>query len=355
MGLYRRGKIWYYRLYVDGREIRRSSRTSNKNLAQMLFNKKKLEIAQGRLGIEPKRVKITFQEMANLYLEVYAKSHKKPRSYKRDTVSLKQLNRAFGNRQLSHVEPLAIEQYKTKRLREGVTHRTVDIELALLSHIFTKAMDWDKISLNPMRKVKLFRKDIKRTRFLNPDTEYPRLIEVSPEPLRSMILLSIATALRKENLIYLKWRDIDIMNRMLNLKDTKGGRLDLPLSNYALSIIQRQPKYGAYLFSKKNGVPYGDPKKSFKEALKKASIEDFHWQDLRHTAGSYMAMAGIPLKAIQEIMGHKRIETTMRYAHLLPTYRDQATETLADYMTSKIGKNEGQPAQKPAQEKDDSP
>lgn len=354
MGLYRRGEIWYYRLYVDGREIRRSSRTSNKNLAQMLLSKKKLEIAQGRLGIEPKRVKITFEEMANLYLEIYAKSHKKPRSYKRDIVSLKQLNKAFGNKQLSHIEPLAIEQYKSKRLGEGVTHRTVDIELACFSHIFTKAMDWDKISLSPMRKVKLFRKDIKRTRFLDPDTEYPRLIEVSPEPLRSMILLSIATALRKESLIYLKWTDIDTANRMLNLKDTKGGRLELPLSNYALSIIQRQPRYGPFVFSKKNGKPYGDSKKAFKEALGKAGIGNFRWHDLRHTAGSYMAMTGIPLKAIQEIMGHRRIETTMRYAHLSPAHRTQAVKILADYMTSKIGKNEGQSAQKSAQGKNGS-
>ena len=66
----------------------------------------------------------------------------------------------------------------------------------------------------------------------------------------------------------------------------------------------------------------------FADAVKKAGIENFHWHDLRHTFASRLAMAGVPILAIQEALGHKNIAMTVRYAHLAPDFMADAVEKL---------------------------
>jgi site-specific recombinase XerD len=66
----------------------------------------------------------------------------------------------------------------------------------------------------------------------------------------------------------------------------------------------------------------------FVPGARKAKIQDFHWHDLRHTFASRLAMRGVDLRAIAELMGHKTIQMTMRYAHLAPGYLADAVRTL---------------------------
>jgi len=69
----------------------------------------------------------------------------------------------------------------------------------------------------------------------------------------------------------------------------------------------------------------------FEDAVKEAHITDFRWHDLRHTFASRLVMAGVDLRTVQELMGHKSIQMTCRYAHLAPTHQLAAVERLADF------------------------
>src|SRR5215472_2264905 len=66
----------------------------------------------------------------------------------------------------------------------------------------------------------------------------------------------------------------------------------------------------------------------FEDAVGAAELPNFRWHDLRHTFASRLVMAGVPLRAVQVLMGHKRIETTLRYAHLGETELHKAVERL---------------------------
>ena len=66
----------------------------------------------------------------------------------------------------------------------------------------------------------------------------------------------------------------------------------------------------------------------FDPAVRDAKIEDFTWHDLRHTFASRLVMAGVPLRTVQELMGHKTLRMTERYAHLSPTHLHQAVKVL---------------------------
>jgi site-specific recombinase XerD len=73
-----------------------------------------------------------------------------------------------------------------------------------------------------------------------------------------------------------------------------------------------------------------DPQRWFEEAIKQAGIVDFCWHDLRHTFASRLAMAGVPLRFIAELLGHRTLAMTMRYPHLAPAHLREVVECLVD-------------------------
>ena len=81
-------------------------------------------------------------------------------------------------------------------------------------------------------------------------------------------------------------------------------------------------------FSCAHGEQYGNVRKSFEGAKKRARITDFRFHDLRHTFASHLVMAGIDLKTVQELLGHKSFEMTLRYAHLSPDHKKVALDVL---------------------------
>lgn len=331
MGVYKRKEMWYIDYYVDGRRIRESMKAPNKRLAEQILSKRKVAVIEGKHLDIKKRPKILFREMAELYYETYSLPHKK--SYRRDARLIKHLNSFFGNTQLSAITSLMIERYKNLRLKK-VAPATVNRELACLKHIYTKAMDWNKTRSNPTKKIKLYREPKGRVRFLD-EKELPALLEACGEPLKSMVAIALNTGLRKGNLILLQWKDIDFQRNLIFIEDTKAGEpFRIPINNIVVSTLERQPKYGPYVFSKKNGKPYGDPRKSFKQALEKAGIKDFRWHDLRHCFASYLVMSGVDIINVKELMGHKTIEMTLRYAHLAPEYKKSAVEILGKKMAA---------------------
>jgi len=91
---------------------------------------------------------------------------------------------------------------------------------------------------------------------------------------------------------------------------------------------------GPYVFCQPNGQPLTDGlmKLPLQRALRAADISReqgrIGWHDLRHTYGSHLAMRGVPLKVIQELMGHATLEMTLRYAHLAPEARESAVQQL---------------------------
>jgi len=105
---------------------------------------------------------------------------------------------------------------------------------------------------------------------------------------------------------------------------------ELPLNDVvyrSLLAIRRIPG-SPWIFCKKNGERYGNIRKAFEGTKRRAGIVDFRFHDLRHTFASYLVMAGVDLKTVQELLGHKSFEMTLRYAHLSPDQKKVALDIL---------------------------
>ncbi|MEE9441769.1 MAG: site-specific integrase [candidate division Zixibacteria bacterium] len=225
------------------------------------------------------------------------------------------------------VQSLIIEKYKNARSKE-VSAASVNIELACLKHMFTKAIEWDIVVDNPVKRVKLFRENSGRIRYLT-KPEIQRLLSECPDRLLPIVIMAIYTGMRLGEILNLGWEDIDFNQKTIYILDSKSGYgRDIPMSEPIMFAIKGMPKRTEYIFTRPNGKQINDFRTAYANALKKVNIEDFTFHDLRHTFASHLVMNGTDLFTVKELIGHQTIEMTLRYSHLSPEHKRHAVESL---------------------------
>lgn len=321
-------KNYYIEYYINKRRIRERVGVS-RSLAEHALAKVKLEIAQGRFIDKKKEIKTIFDDFVQEYLELYSK-HNNKSWRKSDLPNINILIKYFGGKYLHEITPLAIEEFKALRVKD-VSPATVNRQLACLKSVFNKAIIWQKfIGDNPVKKIKLFKENNKRLRYLERD-KIRLLVANCNEHIKPIVILAINTGMRRGEIMGLKWNDLDFNRGIIYLYNTKNGeKREIPMNSFVKVILAdlKNKAISEWVFAKDNGEPYGDFKKSFFTALKKSDIKGFRFHDLRHTFASHLAMSGVDLNTIRELLGHKSISMTLRYAHLSSNHRIQAVELL---------------------------
>jgi integrase len=238
----------------------------------------------------------------------------------------------IGAHALADVTPALIAETRDK-LAKQPTHRgpatspaTVVRYLAALSHAFTIAVkEWGWVEDNPCRKVTKPKEPRGRIRFLS-DDERERLLaacrESASPDLYPAVVLALSTGARAQELLGLRWPQVDLGRKVATLYQTKNGEVRvLPLAGPALELLRERAKVrridSDLVFpGRRNPTQPADLRTAFEAALERAAIADFHWHDLRHTAASYLAMNGASLAEIAEVLGHKTLAMVKRYSHL---------------------------------------
>ena len=341
--VYKRGKIWYIGYSVNGRLIREAIGESRK-FAEIVLGKKRADVRENRFLDVKKTEKIKFEDFAKTFIELHSKLNKRPRVARRDEQLVNHLTKYFLGKYLYEITPRHIEEYKKTRKeakRKGgktIAAATVNRELACLKCMFNKAITWGKAENNPVKKVDLFKENNSRTRYLEKE-QIPGLLDNAAPHLKPILILALFTGMRKSEILTLQWKNINIQQGVIYLLHTKNGeRREVLMNNVVKKTLIAVPKNpdSPYIFCHENGKPYLNVRKSFDAVLKKCGIIDFKFHDLRHTFASQLVMAGIDLKTVQELLGHKSIEMTLRYSHLSPDHKWKAVDILEKRISTKM-------------------
>ncbi|AUN96403.1 site-specific integrase [Pseudazoarcus pumilus] len=222
---------------------------------------------------------------------------------------------------------------------------TANRYLASLSAAFTyavKELGW--IERNPCSRVRKGTESAGRVRYLE-DDERVRLLKACKESRNPLLypacVLALSTGARQSELMNLRWPQIDFARRTILLRDgeTKNGSgRVLPLTGEAFNLLRDMSKVRDLRDDRvfpvaAAGRGFGSLRNAWDKALARAKVEDFRWHDLRHTAASYLTMAGVGSMEVAKVLGHKTLQMTARYSHLSP----ERTVEIGDVLTKRLG------------------
>jgi integrase len=241
------------------------------------------------------------------------------------------LREEFGSRRADSITPQEIDQWLTKHCR---TNATANRYRSYISLAYRLGMVNGKVTANPAPLVRLRTENNARLRYLTRE-EYGTLLGIvqrdNPEQAQAFVV-SVFTGMRFGEQFSLTWNQVDFTRKKIRLEKTKNGsKRDVPLNSITLEAMRKQqaavPHASSDVVFPRPG-PSSDCRWWFEPALTEAGITGYTWHNNRHTFCSWLAMAGVSIKEIQVLAGHKSIAMAARYAHLSPEASVSASERL---------------------------
>lgn len=249
----------------------------------------------------------------------------------------------FGDTPLSEIRRPEVERFKTHLLEKGLAPATVNKHLAVLSHLFNKAVEWEWIDKKPAKVVKYRVKNI-RTTYLEAD-EIARLLEAAQQDtckvLEPFIRIALGTAMRRYEILSMKIEHIDLYNCEIFIPQAKCGARMQPmtedLATYLKVYLETQTKPGqVFLFpaERSRSGHREEIEKPFYRAVLAAGLDRYKVcrHTLRHTAITHLVQAGVDLPTVQRFSGHRSIQMVFRYAHQSKDHLNMALRKLSARM-----------------------
>ncbi len=345
---------WWIR-FADSTGCIRREKAGSKANAIALYHKRKAEALAGRKLPEKLRKRpVLFREIAEDAIRDVEKRYRRPSD---EVARLRVLMGWFGEHPADAILPGEIETRLSQEAEDrGWAASTVNHHRSLMSLAYRLGKRNHKVCGNPVRDVRHECEDNNRVRELRPEEEHCLLKVIRAKFPWHELEFHFArhTGLRQGTQYTLTWDMVDWQNREVHIPRTKNEEaLHVPLNEEAIAILRklrgRSDGTGRVFCSEKTNKPLGSPKHWFTTAVREAGIKDFHWHDLRHDFATRLRRAGVPLEDIADLLGHKTLAVTKRYAHLsMDRLRDavsRLTEKPTDTRTStgQVGQSEDAP------------
>jgi integrase len=322
--------IWWI-CYFDADGRKRREKVGRKSDAIDLRTKRKNEALQGlKLPEKLRARKVGFAELAEDTLE-YSREHKQ--SYVDDVVRMGKLKEWLGQRPAESVTPQEIERWLSgKDLKPATLNRY----RALLSLTYRLGMQNGKVQANPARLVRQRKENNARLRFLSSEEEQSLRSVIQEKFPHHMPELDIAlhTGMRLSEQYGLTWECVDLERKTATIRRSKNGEARyVHLNDDAIAAFRAVRTQGSgqpYVFLNRYGERLVSPREWFRAAVGDAKLANFTWHCLRHTFASRLVMKQTGLRTVQELMGHRTIHMTVRYAHLDPEHQLAAVQKLCN-------------------------
>jgi integrase len=265
--------------------------------------------------------------------------HKK--SYQDDVGILRWLQPRLTLKPLREITRDVVGRIAEEKRLESSPARANRITALIRAILRRSEIEWEWLDKAPA--VRMYQEANRRVRWITPE-QVQTLLRELPKHQVDVVLFALATGLRQSNVVKLEWSEVDLKRGVawIHADQAKAGKdIHVSLNSVALEVLARQVgKHPARVFTYK-GRPFGWANtKGWRDALKRAGIENFRWHDLRHTWASWHAQNGTPLHVLQEMGGWETASMVRRYAHLAPAHLQKYAETVAGLLG---GTNSTQP------------
>jgi integrase len=299
-----------------------------------------------------------FKDAIKLHLDTVEPEHSKTTDVRDRSRAEQTLIPVFGERPLHEITPAEILEYRNARAKTRAA-ATVNRELCLMSAVYKTCIEvHDLVQDNPVRRVKRLHETSKEAQPLA-QAEAKSLIAEAETPLKELIVVAIFTGLRPGEIFHLRWVDVDFEKKFIDVTSRKGfvtktrRSRRLPMNAEVENALRSAQAHQARVRLKKGktwktelvfpnedtGEPLVDVGKAWDAACKRAKLGHRRLYDLRHTFGTWAALAGEDLFSLQRWMGHQSIVTTERYAKHRPlNFRGKLDDMkLSDRITVRWG------------------
>jgi len=334
----RRGKYELNYTDVDGERYRIDTKTKDKKLARMWLATAEERLSLARLDLIVKVGKITKDDVRGsrgppvkrtlTQFKAYHESRcteDDTQDFSKSTLAL--MGNAFdsfigvvGDRPLAAIDVAMINKWKKTTLKKGRSKTTVAIYQRTLRAAFGRGVKWDWLDANPFAHVEL-PKTTSNRKALTLD-EVQKLLEAVDEPwYMNYLQFLLYTGCRRNEVLFLKWDDIDMKRWTLRVRADKVSRiLELPINKGLQRVIQSMDNGSGYVFGSTElpGKPWNEDwvTHKFKRVLQIAGLPDeYSLHSLRHTYATHLREKGVPRDIIQSLLGHSSPDTTTIYDH----------------------------------------
>lgn len=306
------------------------------------------EVARGADPSAERKARLrspTIKELGERFLKEHVALHCKPATQNGYAGLLeKVVNPVLGGIKVSEITFGDVQAFHQKK---SDTPYLANRGVTILSKMLNLAEDWGlrPMNSNPTKRIKRY-PEVEKKRYLD-ESEQERLGEVLAEMFKAgeisryifaAFYLLLLTGCRLSEIQKLKW---DYVTRThIELPDSKTGRRRIPLPREARSLIDmlERREGNPYVILGDHGTGhYNDMQKPWRKIRARAGLEDVRVHDLRHTYASVAVMNGIDPFMLKEILGHKNLSTTLRYAHLSDDAVQKAAGQIANRLAATLG------------------
>jgi integrase len=361
----KRGESWTVRIFL-GRDSKGKRRYFNKTIHGSKKDAQKYLTAKLRekdLGVFIEPASIGLTEYLDKWLLESAKPRLAQRTFENYEYLLKlYVREKLGNRKLCDIKPFDIQKLYNQMTESKLSARTVRYVHAILTSAFSQAVKWQMLSINPCNVVDLPRQQKNEMKAFSQE-QAKRFLEVAKTDKYGLIFaFALASGMRPEEYLALKWSDIDFEKCTATVQRTliwqKGGgwyfgepktaksRRTVPMPESLFAKLKTHKKQQAeqiiglgQSYERNNLVfagEIGQPiylanlrQRHFHKILEKAELIGFRLYDLRHTMATLLLAEGINPKIVSERLGHASVVLTLdTYSHVLPDMQKDATSKL---------------------------
>lgn len=352
--------VFTVNVMVDGQRIHRvigrESDGTTRTQVEEFIEKARQDAKAGRLNLpRGRKIALGFAEAAEKYLVKLEQEGGKDLKMKRYRLTM-HLKPFLGDLPLSKISTFDVERYKKQRLEQDAQHAvtkegkvvirgktqpgTINRELAALSHLFTKAVEWGWLEHKPAA-IKRLKESSGRITYLTVD-QIERLLKSAQEDqniqIYPFILIGLETSMRRSEILGIRREHIDLQRRTIYIQKAKAGAREQPITAHLADFLTE------YFKSLQPGTPWlftsaaakdghtVNLDKPFRRVVANAGLDPTQVvrHTLRHTAITHLVQAGVDLPTVKRISGHKNLSMVERYSHQNGTHIESAMDKLAE-------------------------